>query len=108
MAQGSRKAERLKAESTSSELCVTGHQKGAVHRDLQAENLLLDANTNIRLWLQQQIHFFYNELDIFWGGLPHAAPELFQGRTTGSHPVLSAMDSGLSRDGNSSSCRCRF
>ena len=58
MAQGSRKAERLTAESTRSVLRVTGHQEGAVHRDLQAENLLLDANTNIRLWLQQQIHFF--------------------------------------------------
>ena len=49
MAQGSRKAERLKAESASSVLRVTGHQEGAVHKHLQEENLLLDVNTNIRL-----------------------------------------------------------
>ena len=49
MAQGSRKAERVKAESTSSVLRVAGHQEGAVHRHLQAENLLLDVKTNIRL-----------------------------------------------------------
>ena len=57
MAQGSRKAERLKASSTGRVPCETGHQEGAVHRDLQAENLLLDVNMNIGLWLQQQIHF---------------------------------------------------
>ena len=82
MAHGSRKAERLRAESTSSVFCVTGHQEGAVHRDLQAENLLLDADMNIKIadFGFSNEFTFGNKLDTFCGSPPYAAPELFQGK----------------------------
>ena len=56
------------------------HQKRVVHRDLKAENLLLDHDMNIKL----ADFGFSNEftvgkkLDTFCGSPPYAAPELFQ------------------------------
>ncbi|KAM6307762.1 MAP/microtubule affinity-regulating kinase 4 isoform 2-T2 [Podargus strigoides] len=58
------------------------HQKNIVHRDLKAENLLLDADANIKIadfGFSNQFTLG-SKLDTFCGSPPYAAPELFQGK----------------------------
>uniref|UniRef100_A0A7N4PMW1 Serine/threonine-protein kinase SIK3 n=1 Tax=Sarcophilus harrisii TaxID=9305 RepID=A0A7N4PMW1_SARHA len=58
------------------------HQKFIVHRDLKAENLLLDADMNIKIadFGFSNEFTFGTKLDTFCGSPPYAAPELFQGK----------------------------
>ncbi|CAM2701408.1 unnamed protein product [Rotaria socialis] len=58
------------------------HQKHIVHRDLKAENLLLDSELNIKIADFGFSNEFTpgNKLDTFCGSPPYAAPELFQGK----------------------------
>ncbi|XP_047397849.1 MAP/microtubule affinity-regulating kinase 3 isoform X2 [Sciurus carolinensis] len=58
------------------------HQKRIVHRDLKAENLLLDADMNIKIadFGFSNEFTFGSKLDTFCGSPPYAAPELFQGK----------------------------
>ena len=58
------------------------HQKNIVHRDLKAENLLLDGDMNIKIadfGFSNEFHIG-QKLDTFCGSPPYAAPELFQGK----------------------------
>ena len=53
-----------------------------MHRDLKAENLLLDSDMNIKIADFGFSNSFTvgNKLDTFCGSPPYAAPELFQGK----------------------------
>uniref|UniRef100_A0A914X435 non-specific serine/threonine protein kinase n=2 Tax=Plectus sambesii TaxID=2011161 RepID=A0A914X435_9BILA len=58
------------------------HQKNIIHRDLKAENLLLDSDMNIKIadfGFSNQFALG-SKLDTFCGSPPYAAPELFQGK----------------------------
>ena len=53
-----------------------------MHRDLKAENLLLDSDMNIKIADFGFSNSFTvgSKLDTFCGSPPYAAPELFQGK----------------------------
>ena len=59
------------------------HQMHIVHRDLKAENLLLDADMNIKIADFGFSNFYSADgfLNTWCGSPPYAAPEVFEGKT---------------------------
>jgi serine/threonine-protein kinase SIK3 len=58
------------------------HSHGVVHRDLKAENLLLDSEMNIKLADFGFSNYYVDSspLATWCGSPPYAAPELFEGK----------------------------